>query len=157
VAAVQLILHLARRVLREQRRSVPILVAGLGVGGYAAFGFMPALSSHFSPREVYETYNELAKRGEPLVEYKVGARAATYYARGAALEVDNLNQLIDQLSSEQRRWATFPSDELPAIDRLFRTRKHLHLSSPMRATRACCSPPTRRSPGAKTRASWRST
>jgi 4-amino-4-deoxy-L-arabinose transferase-like glycosyltransferase len=126
VAGVQLILHFARRQLREQR-SLPMLVAGLGVGGYAAFGFMPALSSHFSPREVYETYNELAKRGEPLVEYKVGARAAKYYARGAALEVDNVNQLIEQLAAQQRHWATFPSDELPAIDRLFRTRMHRHL------------------------------
>jgi len=121
----QLVLY-AYAKLRELR-NVPLLLAGLGVGGYAALGFMPALSEHFSPREVYETYNKLSKPGETLVEYKVGARAAGYYARGAASEVETVGQLMDQLGSPQRRWAVFPSDELPAIDRLFRARQNRHL------------------------------
>jgi hypothetical protein len=59
-----------------------VLLAGLVVGCYTGQGFMPSLSAHFSPREVYDTYNALAKSGEPLVEYHVGARTAAYYAKG---------------------------------------------------------------------------
>src|SRR5262249_25965920 len=95
IAAFQLVLHACAR-LREQR-VWPILLTGICAGGYAAFGFMPALSEHFSPREIYESYNELAKPGEPLVEYKVGARAAAYYAKGEAAEVDNATQLLSKL------------------------------------------------------------
>ncbi|MFI5307216.1 MAG: ArnT family glycosyltransferase [Polyangiales bacterium] len=121
----QAVLHAYAKL--GELRNVPLLIAGLGVGGYAAFGFMPALSAHFSPREVYETYNTLAKPGETLIEYKVGARAAAYYARGAAAEVETVGQLMERLVSPQRRWAVFPSEELPAIDRLFRTRQSRHL------------------------------
>jgi 4-amino-4-deoxy-L-arabinose transferase-like glycosyltransferase len=125
VAALQLIVH-AYAKLREQR-NVPILIAGAAVGVYTAFGFMPALSAHFSPREVYETYNELAAKGEPLVEYKVSARAAAYYAKGAAVEADNMSQLLEQLLAEKRTWAIFPSDELAPIDRMFRVKTGRHL------------------------------
>jgi 4-amino-4-deoxy-L-arabinose transferase-like glycosyltransferase len=125
LAVCQVVLHVFGK-LREQR-SIPLLFAGAGVGAYAAFGFMPALSSHFSPREVYETYNQLAKAGEPLAEYKVGARAAAYYAKGAAAEVDTLARLMSQLVTDKRCWAVFPSDELPAIDRMFRARTQRHL------------------------------
>jgi hypothetical protein len=125
VAAVQLgAFGFAR--LRDLR-SLPILIAGAGVGLYAAFGFMPALSAHFSPREVYETYNALATKREPLVEYKVGARAAAYYAQGEAIEVDSLNELLDQLLAEKRAWAVFPAEELAPIDRMFRTKTGRHL------------------------------
>jgi hypothetical protein len=112
--------------LRDQR-SVPILIAGGAVGLYAAFGFMPALSAHFSPREVYETYNDLAAKGEPLVEYKVGARAAAYYAKGAAIEADNMSQLLEQLLAPKRIWAIFPAEELAPIDRMFRVKTGRHL------------------------------
>ncbi len=125
VVAAQLMLY-AYAKLRD-RRSLPVLVAGACVGGYAAFGFMPALSAHFSPREVYETYNQLAGSGETLVEYKVGARAAAYYAKGAAAEVETLGQLMKQLISPERRWAVFPSADLPSIDRMFRARTGHHL------------------------------
>lgn len=108
-------------------RSVPILCAGLGVGAYAAHGFLPALSTHLSPREIYETYNELATKGEALIEYKVGNRAAAYYAKGEAIEVDTLSQCVEQLAQKGRRWAVLPADELAPVDRMFRTRTGRHV------------------------------
>ncbi|MFM8874265.1 MAG: hypothetical protein ACKOJI_13160, partial [Phycisphaerales bacterium] len=44
--------------------------------------YLPALSAHLSPREVYDTYNAEARPGEPRAEYRVGGRSAAYYARG---------------------------------------------------------------------------
>jgi hypothetical protein len=108
-------------------RALPVLLSGLAVGAYAGFGFMPALSSQFSPREVYETYNKLAGPNEPLIEYKVGARAAAYYAKGDWREVDTVNELADQLVVDKPRWAMLPSEELAAVDRLFRDRTRRHL------------------------------
>jgi 4-amino-4-deoxy-L-arabinose transferase-like glycosyltransferase len=125
VAGVQLALSLYAKL--DTRRCAPVLAAGFVVGIYAAQGFMPALSAHFSPREVYETYNELAKPGETLIEYKVGARAAAYYARGASMEVDSLVELANKLDTSKRSWAVFPAEELPNVDRVFRERTKRHL------------------------------
>lgn len=125
VAVVQLALR-AVNVLGGMR-TVPVLLAGLAAGAYTGFGFMPALSEHFSPREVYETYNSLARDDEPLIEYKVGARTAAYYAKGKAIEVETLTQLSEELGRDKRRWLVLPSDELAAVDRAFRMRTHRHL------------------------------
>ena len=108
-------------------RFAPLLASGLAFGIYAAHGFLPALSEHFSPREVYATFNALAAQGEALGEYNVGGRAAAYYAKGEVIELDAMARLIDHLTAPGRRWAAFPADELPEIDRTFRQRTHRHL------------------------------
>ena len=108
-------------------RFAPLLAAGAAVGIYASQGYLPALSEHFSPREVYATYNALAKSGEELGEYNVGGRAAAYYAKGPVTELDSMDKLIDHLAADSRRWAAFPAEELPEIDRRFRERQHAHL------------------------------
>src|SRR6185436_14107887 len=77
--------------------------------------------------EVYDTYNALAKSGEPLVEYHVGSRTAAYYAKGETIEADSSAALVDQLAAPQRRWAVFAAEELPTLDRAFRTRTGRHL------------------------------
>lgn len=125
VAGLQLALFLYAKL--GVRRCVPILAAGFVVGTYSAQGFMPALSAHFSPREVYETYNDLAKPGELLVEYKVGARAAAYYARGDSSEAESLIELANKLDTDKRVWAVFPAEELANVDRVFRERTKRHL------------------------------
>ncbi|HMI91838.1 MAG TPA: glycosyltransferase family 39 protein [Polyangiales bacterium] len=125
VAAVQLALRGADAL--GGARCVPLLIAGIGVGGYTAQGFMPELSGHFSPREVYETYNALAAPSEPLIEYRVGARTAAYYAKGNAVEVDSQTALLTELARDKRSWVVFPAEELGAIDRAFRGRTHRHL------------------------------
>jgi hypothetical protein len=110
-----------------QWRFVPLLGAGAIIGVYAAQGYLPALSEHFSPREVYATFNALARGREELAEYNVGGRAAAYYAKGRVAEIDSVEHLIDHLAQPERRWAAFPADELPEIDRRFRQRQHAHL------------------------------
>lgn len=108
-------------------RMVPVLVSAVLVAGWAAQGFLPALSAHFSPREIYDTYNALARDGEPLGEYRVSGRAAAYYASGDVREIETQQALIDFLAAEDRRWAAFPADELAAIDRAYRRRRNDHL------------------------------
>lgn len=109
-------------------RLAPVLVAGALVGAYASQAFLPALSSHFSPREVYDTYNDLGA-GEPLAEYRINGRAAAYYASGDDIQdIDTQAALLEWLGNrEERRWAVFPADELAALNRAWRSEQGSHM------------------------------
>jgi 4-amino-4-deoxy-L-arabinose transferase-like glycosyltransferase len=108
-------------------RLVPALVLSLAVGAYAAFGFIPALSAHFSPRDVYDTYNQLASPGEPLGEFRVGGRAAAYYATGRVEELESQPELLTFLRQDRRVWVAFRADDLAAINREYRRQNERHL------------------------------
>jgi 4-amino-4-deoxy-L-arabinose transferase-like glycosyltransferase len=106
---------------------VPMLAAGVAVGGYASWRWQPALSVHFSPREVYDTYNELALPGEPLGEWQVGRRAAAYYARGEVRELRDQAQVLEFLAQPSRVWLVFRADDLAQLNRAYRQRSGRHL------------------------------
>lgn len=108
-------------------RLVPALLAAVALGGYTSMGFQPELSSHFSPREIYDTYNELAGPDEPLGEFRVGGRAAAYYATGEIRELQSQAQLIEFLQRDERVWAAFRGDDLASIDRAYRQNTGEHL------------------------------
>ncbi|MCA9581552.1 MAG: hypothetical protein KC416_07135, partial [Myxococcales bacterium] len=117
-------------------RMVPLLIAGLGIGTYVSQAFLPSLSAHFSPREVYDQYNAIAEEGEPLAEFRAGSRAAAYYARGEIAEMKTQDELVKFLLEPGRRWAIFPTDELAPINRAFRAKsgKHLFVADARSAT-----------------------
>lgn len=105
----------------------PMLAAALAFGAYTSLSFEPELSTHFSPREVYDTYNALAGEGEPLGEYRVGGRAAAYYAEGHVEEVADENAALEFLARPDRVWLAFRADDLAALDRAYRHRSQHHL------------------------------
>jgi len=125
IAAAQLVHRLLLRAY--DFRLVPTLVIAAAMAIYIAHGFLPTLSAHFSPREVYEAYNSLATDSDALAEYRVGGRAATYYARGQVIDVEHQAELLRHLSSKQRRWAAFPSEDLATIDHQHRRATGEHL------------------------------
>lgn len=106
---------------------VPLLITAIGMAGYTSFRFQPMMSSHFSPREVYDAYNRFADANEPLGEYRVGGRAAAYYARGEVRELRDQNDAVAFLESEERVWLAFRSDDLAQLDRAYRQRTNRHL------------------------------
>lgn len=108
-------------------RLAPLLAAGVAVGAYSGFVFQPALSQHFSPREVYDTYNDLRGEGDALAEYRVSGRAAAYYAEGETTDLSTQDELLGWLGEDARRWAVIPADELAAVNRAFRQRAERHL------------------------------
>ncbi|MFK7989365.1 MAG: ArnT family glycosyltransferase [Sandaracinaceae bacterium] len=111
-----------------ENRFLPLAIAALIVGGHTAHKFLPELSSHFSPREVYDTYNELADGEEPLGEFRVGGRAAAYYTSGdRVVELDSQGELVTFLQNEDRVWAAFRADDLAAINREYRRAAGRHL------------------------------
>jgi hypothetical protein len=111
-------------------RHALVLVGALAVGGYTSQRFLPEVSQHFSPRDVFDTYNKLAKPGEPLAQHRVEGRAASYYARGDVRDIASRTELIDYLAEPGRRWAAFPGDQLAEIDLAFRKRTNRHLFVP---------------------------
>jgi hypothetical protein len=129
VIGVVLVTRLARYAFYRlgEWALVPMLAAGIAFGAYTSFGFQPMMSAHFSPREVYDSYNRLAAAGEPLGEYRVGGRAAAYYANGDVQEIADQNAAIEFLSSTERVWLAFRSDDLAQLNRAYRQRANRHL------------------------------
>jgi len=105
----------------------PMVIMGVVVGGYVSFGWQPALSQHFSPREVYDTYNGLAQADEPLGEYRVSGRAAAYYTHGDVEEIEGEANALTFLARESRVWLAFRADDLSSLDRAYRARSGHHL------------------------------
>lgn len=125
VLAIQTVLW---AVGRAQKLQVPALLAvGTLAGAYAGHGFLPTVSGQLSPKRIYETYNALAGPGESLAEYGSDGRAAAYYVKGDVIGARRVADVVEHLTGEGRRWATFPKDELGRINRLYRKQTQAHL------------------------------
>ena len=114
-----------------RQRVFPALAGGLAVGGFLALSFQPTLSRHFSPKPVYDAYNELSGgRPEPLASYKQPSTAGEYYTRASIQEISTPADLIRFLQEGGQRWAVVPSDDLPAVDSAYRRQlgKHLYVA-----------------------------
>jgi hypothetical protein len=130
IALGQLAFAYSNRLARA--RHGILLASSLALGGYTSQAFLPAVSEHFSPRDVFDTYNRLAKEGEPLAQHRVEGRAASYYAHGEVHDLAQRSELLDFLAQPGRRWAAFPADQLADIDVAFRKRAGRHLFVPTR-------------------------
>ncbi len=108
-------------------RMVPVVLAGAATGAYASLGFFPALSDHFSPRRVYETFLDEHRPGEPLGEYRVSGRAASYYLDQETVALASQTEVGTFLAEEGRRWVVFPSADLASVNRMFRRKARRHL------------------------------
>jgi len=106
---------------------VPTLTAAVFLAAWFVVRFHPQASAHFSPREVYDSYNALAAQDEPLGEYQVGGRAAAYYARGEIVELRTETDALAFLARPTRVWLALPAEQLAQIDRAYRARAERHL------------------------------
>lgn len=112
----------------DNYRPALLAAAGLVFAGYYTFGFLPAIGTQLSPRDVYDRFNELHKAGEPLAEYKVNGRAAAYYAEEPVQEISSQTMLLSFLTDKPGRvWAVINGDELVAVNKAFRQKTNTHL------------------------------
>ena len=114
---------------RHSLRVLPICVGGLVFGAYFALGFMPELSRHLSPRDVFETYNTLRGPDEVLGEFQAGGRAGGYYTDGEVRTLESLDRVVSFLTEagDTRVWAVFPADQLVEVNQRYRTQTQEHL------------------------------
>lgn len=125
VSGTQVLFFLYRKL--GEFRLWPLLVAGSLCGWFASTHYLPELSEHFSPREIYDTYNAHARDNEPFAQFGVGGRAASFYARGQVRDIPNQGALVQYLQAPTQQWAAFAADQLPAIDRAYRERTGRHV------------------------------
>jgi len=128
LAGGQVVFHESRRLAKV--RHLPLVVAALACGIYAGQVFLPKLSAHLSPREVFDVFEKLALDSEPLAQHQVQGRAAAYYVRREVKEIANEAELVNYLAEPGRRWALLPSERLPDVDVAFRKKTGRHLFVP---------------------------
>jgi 4-amino-4-deoxy-L-arabinose transferase-like glycosyltransferase len=125
IALLQLILFGVSRL--KGARLLPMLSVGACFGIGVSQVYLPQLSTHLSPRAVFETYGRFAKPSEELIEYRLGTRTASYYLTGNVREIVRQSELLDYLLAQSRRWAILPASELSAVDGEYRKRAGKHL------------------------------
>lgn len=109
-------------------RGLPVLASGIVAAAYLTAWLQPTLSQHFSPKAVYDAYEELAGRsGEPLASYRLSSTAARYYTGAPTTEIEGPSNLVDFLQNEGQRWAVIPSEDLPGLNQEYRKRSGRHL------------------------------
>lgn len=102
-------------------------VALLGIAAFGlalSLGYYPALAAHLSPRDVFESFRERAKPGEPLAVLGQAARVAPYYARAEVHTPGTARAGLDFLLEEadERRWLVFGAKDLAPLNQLYRQR-----------------------------------
>lgn len=110
------------RLIHEARRyrEYIVIATGLLTGAFTSFYFVPELSAHLSPREIYDRFAELRQEGEPLGEYRGGSRAARYYTDVDVKELRSVRETVDFLKAEDRVWVVATAESLPEIDSMYR-------------------------------------
>lgn len=111
-------------------RWLPLPRARLGCAAFAAFalllslGYYPALAAQLSPRNVFESFQDRAKPGEPLGVLGQAAEVAPYYAGTVVHTPKNAREGLDFLlaAPDERRWLVFGAKELGALEQLYRQR-----------------------------------
>jgi hypothetical protein len=111
-------------------RWLPMPRARLGCIAFAAFalvlslGYYPALAAQLSPRNVFETFRQRAKPGEPLAVLGQAATVAPYYAGAAVHTPKSAREGLDFLleAPNERRWLVFGAKDLGTLNQLYRQR-----------------------------------
>lgn len=119
--ALFLVLGIAGVLLKKQRAGF-VSVLAVVVGGILCGFYYPALANQLSPKEVFESYQRVAKTGEPLALFGVGGRTAAYYAGGQPLTLRDTGAAYDWLVGDPngRRFMVVRSEELPRLNRAYR-------------------------------------
>lgn len=119
---------LARDLLYGALAALPFPPARLGMLAFGAFGlalslgYYPALAAQLSPRDVFESFRQQAKAGEPLAVLGQAAKVAPYYAGPEVRTPKTARAGLDFLQEvpTERRWLVFGAKDLGTLNQLYR-------------------------------------
>jgi hypothetical protein len=106
------------RVLNELTRwSVPALaVIGTLGGFYLAQIYTPTLSHHYSYRNVFATYHELARPGDHLSVSGIGGAGPEFYMNGKVDRVAGLDPVLALFARPGREFVIAPATDLCPLE-----------------------------------------
>jgi hypothetical protein len=98
------------------------LIGFAGLGMVLSLGYYPELASHVSPRNVFESFRQRARAGEPLAVLGQAAKVAPYYAGADVQTPANARAGLDFLlqNQQERRWLVFGAKDLGALNQMYR-------------------------------------
>jgi 4-amino-4-deoxy-L-arabinose transferase-like glycosyltransferase len=119
---------IARDLLIGALSMLPFPRARLGLIALSAFGlalslgYYPALAAQVSPRDVFESFRQQAKPGEPLAVLGQAAKVAPYYAGPDVRTPKTARAGLDFLleAPAERRWLVFGAKDLGTLNQLYR-------------------------------------
>lgn len=110
-----------RLVVEIGRWGVQAAVVGAIVfAGFLAHGIVPMLSRHLSFKPVFESYARFAREGEEIGRYKVEGHGSAFYSRGVLVDIPTQERLMEFLRQPKRAFSVVPTDELAALDAMFK-------------------------------------
>jgi hypothetical protein len=86
--------------------------AAVVFGAYLSFLFTPALSEHFSYRNLFQSYFDHRTGSEPLGVMGIPGSGPEYYAHGPFEKLNSLPQLQEFLKRSERVFVITPADKL---------------------------------------------
>lgn len=111
-------------------RAAFLALASIGFGLTLSGVYYPELASQLSPKQVFESYTQKKKDGDPLALYGVGGKTAAYYAGGQPTVLSDTSAAFNWLTSkgnESRRFMAVRGEELGSLNQLHRQRFHKNL------------------------------
>jgi 4-amino-4-deoxy-L-arabinose transferase-like glycosyltransferase len=96
----------------------------VGIGGFFALFlslvFTPALSEHFSYKNLFDSYHDHRRAGEPLGVQGIESSGPDYYAHDGYEKLKTVKDLVAFLQAPQRVFAIAPADKLCSIHEVSR-------------------------------------
>jgi hypothetical protein len=105
-----------------RNRGAMLALAGVAAGFVLCVSYYPALANQLSPKEVFESYQQVCP-GSPLALLGVGGRTSAYYAGATPQTLNDPASAYSWLTAGgpgQRRCLAMKADELPKLNQLWR-------------------------------------
>lgn len=126
-----LLIPVGHRLLRWMGswRAAILPAAALMYAVYVVGGYYAPVSHHFSPRDVYQTVNELYESGDRVSLYQASSASATYYLQKdiVAEERKSSQDVLRDLSGEERTFVAFNATQLASLDHGYRKKSKKHI------------------------------
>lgn len=100
--------------------------AGIFAGGVLSFGYFPALAGHLSPKQLFVTYERVARPGQPIGTLGVAGRSVAYYTKVPAEILGDTAEAFTWLvggargAPDERRFLAVRAEDFARLNALFR-------------------------------------
>ncbi len=102
-------------------RAVGSTTAVVACGAALSLGYYPKLARQISPKEVFESFQTHARKGEALALMGVGTGSARYYTGGEVPTFSDVNSAFNWLTATRdRRWLAIRANDLPQMNSMYR-------------------------------------